>query len=343
MKGGRTAARVARSRASKSCGWATVLSLLLASPGAAQVTSFGALTFEEGGPLQRISYAPMTEGAATLEPGMFSTDVWLGFSNIFEQDSADTHELFLDLERLLSTTTLRYGLIEGLEVGGRLTFETNGGGVLDSFISGWHNRLGLGNANRERYPFDQFDQRLEGARGAVLIDADQRNFALEDVQLFAKWELVTSRDRASVLSLRALTRIPTQQDITGRAHADFSLQALGQRSIGAWYLHGMLAASTARTSPELEAVTRRATGFLMVAAERALSPSVAAVVQVSLATPVLKGFRGRELDHAPTNLVLGLAGRLGRSWQWDVSFQEDMPADTPAVDFTLGVRFSRTW
>ena len=113
----------------------TVLGLLSCAPLGAQVDAFGPLTSEEGGPLQRISYTPMTERAATLAPGVFSTDVWLGFSNIFEQDSADTHELFMDMERLLSTTTLRYGVIEGLEIGGRLTFETTGGGVLDSFIS----------------------------------------------------------------------------------------------------------------------------------------------------------------------------------------------------------------
>ena len=126
---------------------------------------------------------------------MLSADVWLGFSNIFEQDSANTYELFLDMERLLSTTTLRYGLIEGLEVGGRLTFETNGGGVLD------------------------------------------------DVRLFAKWEALTSADHASLMSLRIVTRIPTQQDVTGRAHADFALQALGQILFETWYLHGMLGAS----------------------------------------------------------------------------------------------------
>ena len=322
---------------------ATVLGLLFAPPIAAQVTAFGPLTFEEGGPLQRISYTPMTERAVTLAPGVFSTEVWLGFSNIFEQDSADTHELLMDMERLLSTTTVRYGVIEGLEIGGRLTFETTGGGVLDSFISWWHRKFSLGNANRERYASDEFDQRLEGAHDVVLLDAGQRTFALEDVRLFAKWEAVASADRRSLLSLRAVTRIPTHQDRIGEERTDFSLLALGQMSFETWYLHGMVGASTARISPELEAVTRVAAGFLMVGAERALNESVAGVIQFSVATPVMKGFRDRELDSPPTNLVLGLTGRLGVAWRWDVSFQEDIPSDTPAVDFTLGMRLSRSW
>ena len=162
---------------------AAVLGLLFAPPIVAQVTVFGPLTSEEGGPLQRISYTPVTERAVTLAPGVLSTDVWLGLSNIFEQDSADTHDLLMDMERLLSTTTVRYGVIEGLEIGGRLTFETTGGGVLDSFISGWHTKFSLGNANRERYASDEFDQRLKSAHNVVLLDAGQRTFVLEDMAL----------------------------------------------------------------------------------------------------------------------------------------------------------------
>ncbi len=320
-----------------------VLGVLLASPLAAQVAAFGPLTSEEGGPLQRISYTPMTERAAATAPGAFSADLWLGFSNIFEQDSASTHELFMDMERLLSTVTLRYGVIEGLEIGGRLTFETSGGGVLDSSILWWHRKFSLGNANRERYPSDQFDQRLAGPQNVALLDADQRTFALEDVRLFAKWEAVASADRGSLLSVRAVTRIPIHQDRIGQERTDFSLLALGQLSFETWYLHGMVGASTARVSPQLEAVTRGAIGFLMLGAERALNESVAAVVQFSLATPVMKGFQDRELDRAPTNLVFGLTGRFGEAWRWDVSFQEDIPSDTPAVDFTLGMRLSRSW
>ena len=43
------------------------------------------------------------------------------------------------------------------------------------------------------------------------------------------------------------------------------------------------------------------------------------------------------------NLVFGATGRVGESWRWDASFQEDIPADTPAVDFTIGLRVSRSW
>ena len=85
--------------------------------GRAQTAPFGPLTFEEGSPLQRVSYTPMMERADLSAPGTLTADIWLGFSNIFEQDSSATHVLFLDMERLISTTTLRYGVSERLEIG----------------------------------------------------------------------------------------------------------------------------------------------------------------------------------------------------------------------------------
>ena len=41
--------------------------------------------------------------------------------------------------------------------------------------------------------------------------------------------------------------------------------------------------------------------------------------------------------------VYGLSGSFGDGWRWDASFQEDLPADTPAIDFTLGLRLSKRW
>jgi hypothetical protein len=38
-----------------------------------------------------------------------------------------------------------------------------------------------------------------------------------------------------------------------------------------------------------------------------------------------------------------MSGALGERWHWDASFQEDLPSDTPAIDFTLGLRVSRSW
>lgn len=317
--------------------------LALALPAAAQQPSFGPLTFEEGAPLQRISYTAMTEGADLTAVGTFTTDVYLGFSNIFEQDSSATHVLFMDMERLISAVTLRWGVVERLEIGGRATLETTGGGRLDSFVLRWHERLGFGQANRDRFPENQYAQRLTDGGGTVFLDVPSQALGLEDVRLFAKWRAAASADARSVLSLRAVTRLPAGSNLAGDERSDFAVMAIARLGVGAWYVHGLLGASTVRAPAQLQPVTRGSSRFLTVAVERSLGASIAAIAQLQAQTPVLQSFEHRELDRSSTNLVIGLAGRLGRTWRWDASFQEDVPADTPAIDFTLGLRVSRSW
>jgi len=81
--------------------------LLLASPASlcAQISPLGPLTAEEGSPLQRLAYTPMTEGVDPVGVGRLKADLWLGYSNIFEQDSAAGHNMYLDLERLISASS----------------------------------------------------------------------------------------------------------------------------------------------------------------------------------------------------------------------------------------------
>lgn len=327
-------------------GWGLLLAaaaVSLPSEGGAQRPAFGPLTWEEGSPLQRVSLTPAFERADLTPPGSLSADLWLGYSNMFEQDSSATHLLFLDTERLLSAITIRWGVSGQVEVGGRLTLETTGGGILDSFVHGYHEKLGFGQANRDRFPRDGYAQRLSDGSGAPLLDIPRRTLGPEDVQVFAKWRAATSADGRSTLSLRGTARVPAGANTIGDERVDAALVALGRLGAGAWYVHGLLGAGIVRTSPELEPILRDWSAYLGVAAERSLGSSVSAVAQYQVASPLLRGFDHRELDWPASNLVLGLAGRWGEGWTWDASFQEDLPADTPAIDFTLSLRVSRTW
>ena len=98
-----------------------------------------------------------------------------------------------------------------------------------------------------------------------------------------------------------------------------------------------------RAAPELDPVLRDAVGYFGLAVERAIGRSVSAIVQYQVGTPMLRGFGHRELDWPASNLLVGAAGTWGDSWRWNASFQEDVPADTPAIDFTLALSVSRRW
>ena len=321
------------------------LSLLIAVPGKAlaQAEAHGPLTFEEGAPLQRMSYTHETDAADPLPRGHVRTDVWMGYSNIFERDSTRTHDLFLDLERLISAAGVRYGLTDAVEVGGRLSWETSGGGFLDDFISEWHQSLGLGNADRAKYPSGRYVQRLRDRTGAVRLDVPQRTMGLDDVRLFAKWRLLGSTGGRRVLSLKGVARFPTQANQVGPERSDLALMALTRLSWNRWHLHATAGGATVRVARDYDGLLRSSSWFGDLAIERNLTASFSAIVQYSLATARLRGIGQPEVDGPPGNLLFGVAGRLAHTWQWDVSFQEDVPPTSPSVDFTLGVGIRRSW
>ena len=320
-----------------------VLALLAPAPGSAQHPSLGPLSAEEGAPLHRLSLTPMVEGADLTPRGAFRVDLWAGYSNIFEQDSADAATLYLDMERLIATASVRYGLSERLEIGGRLTTETDWGGFMDGFVAGFHEALSLGNRNRRDFPSGAYGQTLEDGDGRVLVDVPRRTFAVVDVRAFAKWRAVATADGRRVLSLRAVARLPTATSTVGAQRSDLSLMGLGRAAWRGFHLHGMAGGATVNRSPELRDVLRGYTAFAMVGAERPLTGGVSAVVEFTGSTPILRSFGDRDVDGFPTNLVFGLVGRTAGGWRWEVGMQEDVPPWGPSLDFTLQAGLSRTW
>ncbi|MEX2467248.1 MAG: DUF3187 family protein [Gemmatimonadota bacterium] len=318
---------------------------LCATAGAtAQEPSMGPLTSEDGAPIHRVGLTAPAEAADPVARGTVLWSFSLAYSNIFEQDSASTHVLMVDMERLISTTQVRVGLSERLEVGGRLTLESTGGGALDGFVTWWHTRIGAGNANREFFPEGLYRQRLQDGSGGTVIDVPPRTLHLEDVRLFGKWNLVGGEALPRALSVRTTVRIPMAPDEFVDERVDGGLSLLGRLSTSRWHGHTMLGVTTVRTRARLDDEIFRDRAYHgLVGIERSLGSSLAAVVQYQVSTALLQSFEHRELDGPSWNLVFGLAGRIGDTWRWNASFQEDLPPDTPAPDFTLGLHLSRTW
>ncbi len=313
------------------------------APAAAQSQPAGPIQFEEQSPLQRLSYTPMTEGADPVAPGRVQAGLVLEYSNIFEHDSTSTETLFLDMESLLTTATVRYGLRGGWEVGGRVTLQTSGGGFLDPFLIWYHRTLGLPDDGRASYPQNAYRAQLKDASGRVRLQVPQRRLSVDDVRLFAKWRAYRSADGRRVLSLRAVGEVPGDQNTIGGKRANLALMALGRVSWTRYAMYGTLGAATTRVGPEIAPLVRPYSWFLMVGGERSLDRAVSAVVEVTAEAARMRGFHDPQVDGTPVNVVFGFAGREGSGWRWNAGLQEDVPADRPSVDFTFCAGASRSW
>jgi len=323
--------------------FAAAFALLVPAPGSAQHPSLGPLSAEEGTPLHRLSFTPMVEAADLTPRGALRVDLWTGYANIFEQDSADAATLYLDMERFLGAATVRYGLGERIEIGGRVTVETDWGGFMDGFMVDFHDVLALGSRHRRDFPEGRYGQTLEDADGRVLVDVPRRTFDVVDVRAFAKWSAAASGDGRRALSLRAVARIPTASSAVGRQRTDLSLIALGRTAWRGLHLHGMAGAATVNRSPELRDILRGYTGSAMVGLERPFNDHLSAVAELTGSTPILRSFGDWDVDGAPTNLVFGLVGRTAGGWRWEMAMQEDVPPWGPSLDFSVQLGLSRTW
>jgi hypothetical protein len=285
----------------------------------------------------------MVESAATTPKGAFRADVWLGYTNVFEQDSADTHVLYLDMERLVTAVTVRRGLTDRLEVGGRATLQSAWGGILDGFMLSFHRMLGLGTRNRASFPNGAYGQVLEDGHGHTLVEIPRRSLSLDDVRAFAKWRIVGGPDARGTLAARALVRLPVAQPSVGKERVDVGVAFLGTRSWRGVHLHGMAGGSTVRRSAEMTEILRDRQWFVMAGVERPFGERLSGVVQLTGSTPLLLDFNDHDVDGAPTNLIFGVVGVTRSGWRWEVGMQEDWPPRGPSLDFTLQLGVSRTW
>lgn len=302
----------------------------------------GPLTAEEGAPLQRLGLTPMVEMADPVGAGAFRTEMWVAYTNVFEQDSAATHNLYLDMERVLTALTLRYGVTDRLEVGGRATLESTFGGILDPVVVALHDLLRMGSGNRDLYPEGAYGQRLE-ENGDVLVDIERRSLALDEVRFFGKWLLHAGSDGSSAVAVRGEVRVPTRTNHIGAESTDVGLVLLGRNRWRRLHLHGMLGGTTVRSSPELARLLNQAQYFAMAGGEYPFSTSLSGVLEFTLSSPLVRDFGNRDVDGHLSNAVFGVVYRTGGGWRWEVAMQEDVPPWGPSLDFTLQLGVSRSW
>jgi hypothetical protein len=95
-----------------------------------------------------------------------------------------------------------------------------------------------------------------------------------------------------------------------------------------------------RAAQDFDGLLRPGAFFADLAVERNVASWLSGVAQISLESPRLQGFGDAEVDGWPINFLFGVTGAVAR-WRFDVGFQEDIPARSPAIDFTLGIGVRR--
>lgn len=337
----RRAPRISRWLGSTAAAVTLASAVLAPAPAGAQTVPPGPLRTSEQNPLYRLFYVPEAETADVVETGRYRIDVSSSYSNIFELSSSGLHDQIFDLEQMTTGVTLRYGVSPGLEVGTRLGFQTTWGGFLDPVINGFHEAFGLPNGGRERVGDNEYRVLLDGLAPRVRFRLSSRTFGPEDARLFAKWRILGSREESNAVSVRGTFRLATGPVDAGRANG--ALAVLGRYSADRVHVHAALGGTTLNAPEELSPIVSGAAAFFTVGLEGNLTRRLSLIGQYTGASRYVGGFEDGELDHMAAALAFGFRGVAGSDWTWEFSFAEDVPPDSPTVDFTVDLEVSRSF
>jgi hypothetical protein len=308
-----------------------------------ELPSRGPLRIAERNPLYHLFLTP-TQLGADLEPWQSSSFAMaLSYSNVFEYNDSPLLRQRFDVERLHSVLTLRHGIGPRLELGLQVGVHYDWGGFLDPLIQGVHTTFGFPNANREKVEDNRYRLLLESGLDPVRTYLDlPAGPGIEAPQVLVAWQLSGGPQARHAVALRSTIRLPLGDHRATTRRVDTGIEVAVRRSWARTHLHASAGAVTINAPPRLDALMRGHAWLGSLAVEQSIGERLSLLAQVSGSSSYTRPVGFAELSRMPVNVAFGAAGTLA-GWGWQFSFAEDLPPNSPAVDFTIDLQISRGW
>lgn len=149
---------------------------------------------------------------------------------------------FFDGEILRWSLSAAYGLTDTLELHVELSAHSRGGGFADGTIESFHDALGIGNADRNHFPQNNFQVLMRFGDREFFLDGAPANNVIGDTTFELKWRAPRAWhgwSGATALSVKAPTG--SQEHFGGSGEWDEQLAFFASRRTGPGWLHLNLA------------------------------------------------------------------------------------------------------
>ncbi len=326
-----------------------LLGLLGVSPGHAQADDVAGppapLGVRDQNPFIQVYGLPAFEPAELTPAGHVQFQAAFDLTNNSKLADSASESISLDGETYRLAFSVRFGLSDQLEAGIEIPLVFQRGGLLDDFIIGWHELLGLPTGERNAMPINQLDysHRFQGQE-SIAVRSDQQG--LGDVRLFAATRLYGAEDGPRELSLHASLELPTgdSSQLMGSGSTDLSLSLNGvERGMGScgitWF--GRLGLLASSESDVLAARQRQAVAF----GGFGLSWRAVSRLDLKAQLDVHGSFYESELPQlAASSVLLTVGGTIhfGPATSLDLAVGENLFIDTiPDVTFTIALSHRR--
>nr|WP_320117762.1 DUF3187 family protein [uncultured Marinifilum sp.] len=165
----------------------------------------------------------VNSGGVLLHKNEFIFSNYLNIANNATISQFTDELVYFDGEMYRNDIRLRYGLSDRFELSICLPLVRHSGGVMDSFISGWHEAFGLPGKARETmqnynltYLYQENDQ--------TIVSMKDGKLKIGDISLLMGTSLLKTKNH--FMALRGFVKLPTgaKQDLVGSGTCDFGAQ-----------------------------------------------------------------------------------------------------------------------
>ncbi len=188
-----------------------------------------------------LRYAPTPLPPITLRRGEWRWGTVVNWNNYF---AYDPERYIIDVESVGLTLGASYGITERFDASLSLPVSYRGGGVLDGFIEGFEESLGVPNEDRELLARDQYLIRIRGRDDRVLERrGGDAGWGLEDADLALRYQLSPGSDTRPAILAGLGVKIPIGRRSSLRSTGGTDVAAgiaVGQK-VGRFHLYGTLA------------------------------------------------------------------------------------------------------
>lgn len=301
---------------------------------------FGPFPYRNPNPLylQMAALRPTT--ATVLPTGFLRTDITTSYSSVYNVISGNGLSENMDMEIMRTALNVDLGLPLGIEAGVEVPFLGENGGFLDSTIQKYHSWFGFPNAGRETRPNNEFHAQVS-RNGATIYQYGPTSFALSDISLRAKWQILDEGFVMPALSVMGTLKLPTGKPSkgTGNGNVDEGLGVALQKSLGRTHLYLNVEGFHTGGFPGLSAFMYHYYMNWTAAAEVTVGRHTSLVGQFYGVTPIFKNMGKQQWDGPIVDFLIGVQGRYphliaGQEFHWQLAFVEDAYSAGPSVDFT---------
>ncbi len=265
-----------------------------------------------------------------------SSSINWGSSAIDQRSARETLSVDVETREIRFTLGRRIG--EHFAVQLQLPYLYIGGGVLDSFIDGFHDAFGLPEGARPRQPRDALHVRYQ-RDGITLFDQRVSSEGIGETSLDVGYQLQAAPDSALTawVSLKAPTA--RERSLRGSGAVDVSLSLSGERRWGdRWDAFGQVSVTALGDGDLLPRQQRDFVASGMVGASVRLIAGLHAKLQLDAHSAV---FEGSDLDYLGEVAILNIGGeyRFKSGWIFDACVSEDIIVDaSPDLVLVFGLR-----